>query len=209
LIDGLSLACRRFGVPEKFYSDNGSAFRSRHLALVAGRLGMHLPHTPAYRPQGRGKVERFFRTVREQCLDGLQPASLEKLQEAFTAWLDAYHHRIHSGIGCSPMNMRIQVPKVTRVLPEVAQLDLFFGMEERRKIHKDGTLHLLGKVFDVKGARPGSVALVRYLPWDLSVIQVTLPGDRGPEKVESRPIDLVRNARRHERNPIRGKEIAS
>jgi putative transposase len=203
LIDGLSLACRRFGVPEKFYTDNGSAFRSRHLALVAARLGMHLPHTPAYRPQGRGKVERFFRTVREQCLEGLQAASLEQLQEVFAAWLDTYHHKIHSGLGCSPLSMRLQSQTVTRTLPEVAQVDLFFGMEERRKIHKDGTLHLLGKVFDVKASRPGSVVLVRYLPWDLSVVHV------GPDKIEARPVDLIKNARRHELSPIRGKEIAS
>lgn len=200
LIDGLSLAIRRFGIPERFYSDNGSAFRSRHLALVAAKLGMVLPHTPAYRPQGRGKVERFFRTVRDQCLTGLTPTSLETLQEAFTNWLDTYHHRIHNGIGCSPMNKRLAAPKVTRTLPDVAQLDMFFGMQERRKIHRNGTIHLNGKVFDIKGALPGSIVDVCYLPWDLSVIHV------GPEKLPAKPVDLLKNAKRHEHNPIRGKE---
>lgn len=200
LIDGLSLAVRRFGRPEKFYTDNGSAFRSRHLALVAAKLGMHLPHTPAYRPQGRGKVERFFRTVREQCLDGLVPTSLEALQGAFDKWLDAYHRRIHDGIGCSPLNKRLAAPKATRALPDVAQLEMFFGMQERRKIHRDGTLRLLGMVFDVKGALPGSIVDVTYLPWDLSVIHV------GPEKTPAMPVDLLKNARRYELSPIRGKE---
>ena len=200
LIDGLSLAVRRFGCPEKFYTDNGSAFRSRHLALVAAKLGMHLPHTPPYRPQGRGKVERFFRTVREQCLDGFTPPSLEALQGAFDKWLDTYHQRIHTGIGCSPLNKRLAAPKVTRALPDVAQLDMLFGMQERRKIHRDGTLRLDGKVFDVKGALPGSVVDITYLPWDLSVIHV------GPEKTPAKPVDLLKNARRHELSPIRGKE---
>lgn len=200
LIDGLSMAIRRFGIPERFYTDNGSAFRSRHLAHVAAKLGMHLPHTPAYRPQGRGKVERFFRTVRDQCLTGLQAESLEKLQSAFAQWLDGYHHRIHEGIDCSPLNKRLASPKAVRALPEVAQLDLFFGMVERRKIHKNGTLHLNGKVFDVKGALPGEVVDVHYLPWDLSTIHV------GPEKIPAKPVDLLANAKRHEHNPIRGKE---
>lgn len=202
LIDGLSMAIRRFGIPERFYTDNGSAFRSRHLAHVAAKLGMHLPHTPAYRPQGRGKVERFFRTVREQCLEGFTPPSLEKLQAVFADWLDTYHHRIHEGIGCSPLNKRLTSPKATRMLPEVAQLDMFFGMRERRKIHRNGTLHLNGKVFDVKGALPGSVVDVHYLPWDLSLIHV------GPEKIPAKPVDLLKNARRHEHSPIRGKEIS-
>ena len=202
LIDGLSMAVRRFGIPERFYTDNGSAFRSRHLALVAAKLGMALPHTPAYRPQGRGKVERFFRTVREQCLDGLAPTSLEALHNAFVKWLDIYHARIHTAIGCSPLNKRLAAPKVTRELPDVAQLDMFFGMQERRKIHRNGTLHLCGKVFDVKGALPGSVVEVHYLPWDLSVIHV------GPERLPAKPVDLAKNAKRHEHNPIRGKENA-
>jgi hypothetical protein len=77
---------------------------------------------------------------------------------------------------------------------------MFFGMQERRKIHRNGTLHLCGKVFDVKGALPGSIVDVSYLPWDLSVIHV------GPEKLPAKPVDLLKNARRHEHNPIRGKE---
>ncbi len=200
LIAGLSMAITRFGVPERFYTDNGSAFRSRHLAHVAARLGMHLPHTPAYRPQGRGKVERFFRTVREQCLDGLDPVSLEGLQRAFNQWLEEYHHRIHDGISASPLNKRLAAQRVTRMLPEVTQVDMFFGMTDMRKIHRDGTLRLLGKTFDVKGALPGSVVEVSYLPWDLALIHV------GPERIPAKPIDLGNNARRFENRPIRGKE---
>jgi putative transposase len=200
LISGLSMAIRQFGSPENFYTDNGSAFRSKHLAMVAARLGMSLPHTPPYRPQGRGKVERFFRSMRDQCLSMLKPTLMEHLEAAFTEWLDDYHHRIHDSLGCSPLNMRLAAPKVTRALPDVAQLDMFFGMQERRKIHRNGTLHLLGKTFDVKGALPGSVVDVHYLPWDLSTIHV------GPDKVPAKPVDLLKNARRHEHNPIRGKE---
>jgi transposase InsO family protein len=201
LIDGLSMAIRRFGVPEKFYTDNGAAFRSRHLALVAARLGMHLPHTPAYRPQGRGKVERFFRTVRDQCLSVFKSEAFESLQLAFTDWLDAYHHRIHDSLGCSPLSKRLGTHRVTKVFPDVAQIDLFFGMEERRKIQRNGTLHLLGKVFDVKNALPGTLVDVTYLPWDLSLIHV------GPDKIPAKPIDFYKNAKRHEHGPIRGKEL--
>jgi len=200
LIDGLSMAIRRFGIPNRFYTDNGSAFRSRHLAHVAAKLGMHLPHTPAYRPQGRGKVERFFRRVRDQCLEGLKVESLESLNGAFKEWLNTYQRRIHDGIDCSPLNKRLTGPKVTRMLPEVAQLDMFFEMRERRKIHRNGTIHLHGKVFDIKGALPGSVVDVNYSPWDLSLIHI------GPERIPAKQVDLIKNARRHEHNPIRGKE---
>jgi len=147
-------------------------------------------------------VERFFRRVRDQWLAGRDALteSLDKLKEGFADWLEEYHHKIHDGIGCSPLNKRLASPKALRALPEVAQLDLFFGMTERRKIHKNGTVQLLGKVFDVKGALPGEVVEVHYLPWDLSIIHI------GPERIPAKPVDLAANAKRHEHNPIRGKE---
>ncbi len=44
----------------RFYGDNGSAFSSHHLARICGKLGIQLSHSRAYRPAGRGKIERFF-----------------------------------------------------------------------------------------------------------------------------------------------------
>jgi transposase InsO family protein len=70
LLDDFMLALRRFGVPKRLYTDNGAAFRSQHLRMVAAKLGVSLPHTPPYTPRGRGKIERFFRSVREGFLDG-------------------------------------------------------------------------------------------------------------------------------------------
>jgi transposase InsO family protein len=99
VISDLMLAIRRFGLCRRFYSDNGSAFKSRHLKQVAARLGIHLPHTPAYKPQGRGKEERFFKTVRDQFTSGLRPHSLEELNFAFQEWLSEYHETIHSSLG--------------------------------------------------------------------------------------------------------------
>ncbi len=82
----------------------------------------------------------------------------------------------------------------------MGHLDLFFCMRERRKIQRNGTLHLHGKVFDVKGALPGEVVDVDYLPWDLSLIHI------GPDRLPAKPVDFVANAKRHQHNPIRGKE---
>jgi putative transposase len=54
LLSDLMMAVRRFGVPKRFYTDNGAAFRSHHLRLVAAKMRIGLPHTPPYKPQGRG-----------------------------------------------------------------------------------------------------------------------------------------------------------
>ena len=54
----------RRGLPARLYVDNGSAYRSRHLSLVCARLGVALIHARAFQPAGKGKIERFFRTLR-------------------------------------------------------------------------------------------------------------------------------------------------
>ena len=66
-------ALMRRGIPQRLYVDNGANYRSQHLALVCAKLGVALIHARPYQPQGKGKMERWFRTVRAQLLSRLQP----------------------------------------------------------------------------------------------------------------------------------------
>lgn len=200
LLDGLSMAIRRFGIPERFYSDNGSAFRSDHLKLVAARLAMHLPHTPAYRPQGRGKIERFFRTVRDQWLPTKEAGSIESLNKSLGEWLDTYHHSIHSSLGESPLKRKLSIPRAVKEIPLITNLDRMFHLQADKKVARNGTVSLLKRTFEIKDALPGSLVTVFYLPWKLDEIYV------GPAMVPAKPVDLLHNAERHQYNPIRGKE---
>ena len=94
-----ALAAR--GVPARIYADNGSAFVDAALKRAAARLGIKITHSAPGRPQGRGKIERFFRTVREEFLveigDGSGIADLAELNRLFTAWCETvYHARPHA-----------------------------------------------------------------------------------------------------------------
>ena len=60
----LKQAALTYGLPKIFYCDNGSVFVSGHLQLVCARLGTALLHSKPYDSPSRGKIERFFRTVR-------------------------------------------------------------------------------------------------------------------------------------------------
>jgi putative transposase len=87
----LGQAVMRRGIPLRLYVDNGAAFRSHHLALVCARLGITLIHARPYQPAGKGKQERFFRTVRMRFLPTLGPAdlaSLDALNRRFWAWVE-------------------------------------------------------------------------------------------------------------------------
>lgn len=200
-LDGLAMAARRFGVPQKFYTDNGSAFRSEHLKLVAGRLSMHLPHTPPYRPQGRGKIERFFRTVRDQWLPTSDMVSIDALNEMLAKWLDCYHKSIHGAIKMSPLNKRLSIPKGVRPVPEVEDLEKKFRMHASRLVQRNGTISLNGKLYDVRGAIPGHRIDVAYLPWDLGTIWT------GPEQSPTQEINLHRNAMLRTNQPIRERTV--
>src|SRR2546423_2583923 len=86
------------GVPEHVYVDNGSAFVDAWLLRACAKLGIKLVHSQPGRPEGRGKIERFFRTVRGQFLAELTEAraaqvrDLAELNRALTALTEPVYH---------------------------------------------------------------------------------------------------------------------
>ena len=96
------------GVPAGIYVDNGSAFVSKPLLRACAVLGVRLTHSTPRRPEGRGKIERFFRTVRDQFLVELDTSvvsDLGELNRLFAAWVETvYHRRVHSETGEAPLD---------------------------------------------------------------------------------------------------------
>ena len=190
LLGELHDAIRRFGVPQRFYTDNGACYRSRHLKLACARLGIELVHTPPYRPQGRGKVERLFRTVREQWLQDQPVRSLDGLNKALANWITTYHQRRHDTLEGSPLAKRLGVRNAARPLPETADLRALFLMERRCRLYKDGTIRLYGRTFEILDPPPGPRVTVYFMPWDLDHVTY---GDQG---LPARPLNRHTNAHR-------------
>src|SRR5205807_7695030 len=80
---------------------------SPQLARIAASLGILIVHSRPYQPEGRGKIERFFRTLREQFLANLDPKhalSLEELNDRLWIWIERVYHRSeHSALGSTPL----------------------------------------------------------------------------------------------------------
>ena len=98
----------RRGIPQRLYVDNGASYRSRHLALVCARLGIALIHARPYQPAGKGKIERWFRTLRAGWLAHLDAPVLDSLQtlnRSLWAWIEGeYHNTPHRGLeGRTPL----------------------------------------------------------------------------------------------------------
>jgi putative transposase len=146
-VDALEQALLKRGLPRKLYVDNGPAFRSLHLEHIAASLGIGLIHSRPYKPQGRGKIERFFRTVREEFLVGFRGKTLDDLNMTFDRWLsDLYHVRKHTATGQSPFERFTSNMACLRAAP--VDLRDHFRKVARRTVAKDRTLTINGKLYE-------------------------------------------------------------
>jgi transposase InsO family protein len=165
----LQQAVLRRGIPKRLYVDNGSAFRSHHLALCCAKLGITLIHARAYQPQGKGKQERWFRTVRMQLMPLLGEAdlgSLDSLNRRLWAWVEGeYHQTPHRGLaGMTPFDAWASRSDEVRLPDDAATTRELFLFEQKRKVHKDRTLSLDGTLYEVDAALVGETVLVRFDP---------------------------------------------
>jgi hypothetical protein len=167
----LKLAIEKRGLPQRLYVDNGANYRSRHLALVCAKLGIALIHARPYRPQGKGKgkIERWFKTVRAQVLTRLRSedtASLEALNRRLAAWIEGeYHHSPHRGLdGATPLECWAQSGDAVRFPEPGLDLADVFLFEAERKVQKDRTVSLNGVVYEVDAALVGEKVTLRFDP---------------------------------------------
>jgi transposase InsO family protein len=183
-----ALAAR--GVPASVYVDNGSAYVDSWLLRACGKLGIRLIHSTPHRPQGRGKIERWFRGVREQFLveladtsaaqlaeQGLSPAAaLLELNALFTAWVESvYHHRVHSETSQTPLQRWDDGWQATGHGPAMACADALteaFLWSQWRVVTKTATVSLHGNTYQVEPALAGRKVELVFSPFNLEVITV-------------------------------------
>ena len=159
----------RRGIPKRLYVDNGSAYRSHHLALVCARLGITLVHARPYSPQGKGKQERWFRTVRMQLCAALGPAdlaSLDALNRRLWAWVEGeYHHAPHKGLdGKTPFDAWAMRSSDVRLPGPELDLRELFLFEQKRRVRSDRTVTLGGTVYEVDASLVGETVTLRFSP---------------------------------------------
>lgn len=160
-LEAFSQALLKRGLPRKLYVDNGSAFRSRQLEHTSAALGIALVHARPYRPQGKGKIERFFLTVQTQFLPSFTGASLDDLNSAFARWLaEVYHPRVHTSTGQSPFERFTSRMECLRAAP--AELRDYFRKTVRRRVNKDRSVTVDKRLFEAPVELIGKQVEVLY-----------------------------------------------
>jgi transposase InsO family protein len=149
LKQSLQDAVARRGKPQKFFVDNGACYRSQSLENICARLGIVLVHSKPYTPQGKGKIERWFRTTRQSFFEllGDKELSLEKLNEDLDSWVEDYNTRMHSSLRDSPIH--IYQKGLQCVRPAPPNLKDFFRESETRTVRHDRCVQLHGVFYEV------------------------------------------------------------
>jgi putative transposase len=188
-----ALAAR--GVPRNVYVDNGSAYVDAWLLRACSHLGIRLTHSTPGRPQGRGKIERLFRTVNEQFLvevpdtsqedltaqGASQAAALLELNGKFQAWVETvYHTRVHTETEQSPAQRWQDAWERTGTRPRMpvpADLAEAFRWSQFRTVQrKTATVSLYSNTYQVDAALIGRRVELVFDPFDMADISVRYQG---------------------------------
>lgn len=129
------------GLPEQLYVDNGAIYSSKEITLICARVGCILRHTPVRDGAAKGKIERFFRTVRDQfLLRQLDLSNLTQLNRQFRDWVEnEYNNSKHSALGMTPLDRFSMDLNRIRFLPPNEDTEELFYTEDTRKVKKDNT----------------------------------------------------------------------
>ena len=208
------------GIPEVLYVDHGSDFTSEHLDQAAAALRFQIIYSAVARPQGRGKIERFFGTVNTELLSDLPgyltdgksairpKLSLTDLDATFGAWIiKTYNARTHSEIGTSPVSCWCGKGWLPQMPDSLEDLNLLLVMVAKpRTVRRDG-VHFQGLRFMSPLLAPyvGEAVAIRYDPRDLAEIRVfhrnrflcrAISPEHAHETVTLKDIQTARSAHR-------------
>ena len=156
----------------KVFVDNGSAFVASETVRILSILGIPLIHSRVGYPASRGKVERYFRTVRDgflRPLDKDSVRSLADLNARFHTWLETEYHRSpHRGLGGkTPLEAWLEKAHHIIHLDPTVDLDEIFKHEIRRRVYSDCTFTLDGVLYEVPVVLKGKNIKVRFNPFQI------------------------------------------
>ena len=199
----LKQAVLKRGIPTKLVVDNGPAYLSNSLQGICARLGIRLIHCRPYAPEGKGKLERWHRTTRDQFLSELEGLiEVSELNARLWAWVETiYHNAQHAGLlGLTPLERYSQDLAQIRLLgPLAAKLDEIFRHRIRRLVRKDGTVSYRGRFFEVPYELAGKTVCLVSDPH--TGIVAGVEDEAGNCLGAATPLDALANRCRTRRKP--------
>ena len=194
LLKALQSAFHKRGVPERLYVDNGAIYTCAEINQVCARLGTILSHAPVRDGAAKGKIERFFRTVRDQfLLQELDLSSLQKLNDQFRVWVEeSYNAAVHGTLQMKPVDRFAMDLKRIRFLDPMAFNEELFFFEQERCVRKDNTFQVRNVRYEAPRDLAGRKIQARFNRANLTRIIVFYKNERMGEATE---LDFYANDR--------------
>jgi transposase InsO family protein len=193
----LHQAIARRGIVRKLLLDNHASFSGYDLRLLCARLGIHLVHSRPYDAPSKGKIERFWRTLRNQLIERMdmsQVTTIDEFNLRLWTWVEMeYHHKPHSSLsGRTPLEVWESDADQIRWVEDHSQLDASFYGEVERLVRNDSTVQWRGTFYEVPPYLRRQRVRLRYALLDSTRVSVL----DGETEVPLRPVQPVDNSTR-------------
>lgn len=143
LMSVMKSAVAKYGRTKVWNFDNGKPYRNQQMELLAARIGTALNYCQPYTPTSKSKIERWFRTMKDQWLAALDMKdfhSLEELRGSLHAYVQHYNQSPHSSLnGQTPQDRFFSEPEQIRRLTR-EQLEKSFLLEIERRVSADSVI---------------------------------------------------------------------
>ena len=162
----------RYGKPKTLKFDNGASYRSHQMELLGARMGTAISYAPPRTPQGKAKIERFFRTLKDRWMSGLNMndfKNLEELRESLIVYVQKYNQTPHSSLdNKTPQDRFFEEGSLIYRFDE-DRINKTFLLEDERTVSADNVIVIENKEYEVDYKYAGRRLLIRYSA-DLSKI---------------------------------------
>ena len=179
LMSVMKSAVAKYGRPKLFNFDNGSAYKNKQMELLAARIGSTLNYCRPYTPTAKAKIERWFRTMKDQWMASLDIRdfhSLDELRGNLLAWVHLYNNTPHASLkGKTPQERFFSEPEQIRRLPQ-EQLDKDFLLEIERRVSADSVIVIDQIEYEVDFRFAKQRIRLRYSP-DMKEIFIVEPNN--------------------------------
>ena len=188
---------KTYGVPKRIFVDNGKPYSNHQLKYICASLGTVLIHTKIYSPESKAKIERSFRTVKDNfinCKDWTNYTSLEDLNNEYREYIvKEYNSKFHTGINDIPRNRFQRDYDKLKFISSHEEVDKMFLYLIEKKVSMDATIRLECRDYEVPQKYIKQRILIKYSPDDLSCAYIYDEKTKKLEKIK--PVDKIANSK--------------
>ena len=157
----------KYGRPQTLKFDNGANYRSNQMEILGARMGTAIHYAPPYTPTGKAKIERWFRTMKDQWMASLNMNdfhNLEELRESLFQWVQKYNQTPHSSLEEKTPQDRFFEESSLIIRLDEERIEKTFLLEIERKVSRDNVISIENKEYEVNYRYAGKKLLIRYSP---------------------------------------------